>query len=61
MSKSTILTVLIVSSLSHAADLKDPFLRDDDVSGASVEVRVNVDNAGNYVYQYDVLSPETST
>jgi hypothetical protein len=61
VNKSTILTVLIVSSLSHAADLKDPFLRDDDVSGASVEVRVNVDNAGNYVYQYDVLSPETST
>lgn len=59
--KRTILFAILMPAVTFAGELKDPFLRDDDISGTQVEVEVSVDPAGNYVYTYDISSPDTNT
>lgn len=61
MLRLTFLASLLVISNSHAAELKDPFLRDDDISGTTLTVSVTMDAVGNYVYKYDLEAPSTNT
>ncbi|QKT02803.1 hypothetical protein HUS23_02740 [Ectothiorhodospiraceae bacterium 2226] len=48
-------------SLVDAAELKDPRLRDDDISPTKISVEVTRNAHGHFVYSYDLDMPEGST
>lgn len=50
-----------ITSLVSAAELKNPYLRDDDISATKVTVEVGYDAQGRYVYTYDIEAPEDNT
>lgn len=56
-----LLLPLIGFSTVQGATLKDPFLRDDDVSLTSLSVSVSRNSQGLYVYTYDIKAPLENT
>ncbi len=61
MSKFFIGGVLVVAAgTAHAGELKNPLDRDEDISGAAVEVDVQLNEDGFYEYIYTIRNPESS-
>jgi hypothetical protein len=55
-------TVLVGAALPvYAETLKDPHLRDDDISLTRVSVDVDINAHGHYVYTYDLHMPSENT
>lgn len=59
--KNVALLTLSTIGSGAIAELKDPYSRDDDISHAVVSVDVQVRSDGQYVYEYEVHSPELNT
>ncbi|MBN4080642.1 hypothetical protein JYT31_03155 [Beggiatoa alba] len=55
-----LMVVLFLSTYAYAQVLKDPRMRDEDISGTIVSVKVTLLPSGLYEYVYDVTSPETN-
>lgn len=54
--------VLAIGGTSvYAADKKDPYLRDDDISHTTVSVEVGRNELGLFVYKYDLVMPAENT
>ena len=51
----------LVSACPATAELKDPYTRDDDLSYSIVNVETQVRSDGQYLYSYEVHSPELNT
>ncbi|QKT02790.1 hypothetical protein HUS23_02655 [Ectothiorhodospiraceae bacterium 2226] len=53
--------LLLGVSVLNAAELKDPRLRDDDISPTTISVDVTRNAHGHYAYTYDLVMPEENT
>lgn len=53
--------LMATAGYSWGQELKDPYTRDDDLSGTTVEYSVEVTPGGFYKYTYDLDAPETNT
>jgi hypothetical protein len=57
-----LLLVLVIGGMPvHAADKKDPYLRDDDISRTTVSMEVSRNELGLFVYKYDLVMPVENT
>lgn len=57
----SLILLSLVSACPVTAELKDPYTRDDDLSYSIVNVDTQVRSDGQYLYSYEVHSPEINT
>lgn len=55
------MALVVVGTSVCAADKKDPYLRDDDISRTTVSVEVGRNELGLFVYKYDLIMPAENT